>query len=93
MNNDHGPAPSGLFLVPQKRVPPVQPAPDRPRRRAIAEGALVPVAVVCLAGSIFAGCDRNSWIESKCLLAAALPSIAAFFGAAAGAWLQCRRSR
>jgi hypothetical protein len=93
MNNEYDPAPSGLFLVPRRRAPPVQPAPDRHRRRAIAEGALIPLAVVCLAVSIFAGFDRNSWIESKCLLAPALPSITAFLGAAAGAWLRCRRSR
>lgn len=93
MNNDHGPAPSGLFLVQTKRISSVEPRPDRPRRPVIVEGALLSLAVVCLAVSILAGCDRNSWNEGKCLLAPAVPSITAFFGAAAGAWLRCRRSR
>lgn len=94
MNNDRGPVPSGLFLVPQRKLPPVAPDPDHSRLRAIAAGALIPLAVVCLAVSLFAGrFDRSSWNESKSLLALFLPSIAAFLGAGAGARFQCRRPR
>lgn len=93
MNNDPGPASSGLFLVARKKVPPLPPAAAPSRLRAIAERALIPLAVVSLAAGVLASFDKNSWIQAKSLLAPALPSITAFLGAAAGASFRCRRSR
>ena len=93
MNNNRGSDPSDQkpFLVPRRPVPAAAALRDRRRLQAIAENALLPLALVFLAIGIFAPFGRNRWAEIKSLLTPALPSITAFLGAAAGSRSWFRR--